>query len=969
MRFPFPHVRPRRWPALLALVLLLCLPLLAIAQQTLRGMPLLRRFSAEDYNATPSHWSLATDKEGRLFVGNAEGVLRYDGETWSLIELPGRQMGREVVTGADQNIYVASYDTFGWLRTSPDGETVYQELMSAVGLKGKERNVGTVWQVVATPSGVYFRAETSLHFLSYDRKTVKHWPMSESQRPIYAQDDELYARIDGMGFSHFVDGKWLLEPGGELFKEKSLPGVINRPGWRLLVGDDGLYRADAQGIRPMAENAGEELRGTRPYVVLPLSDGSFVVGSLRGDLFRFGPDYKLRNHVTLGSFGITALGTDHEGGLWAATEGDLLRMSLPSPWSFLGAAQGLGGSVFDFEWYEDALWMATSRGLVRMAPNSHGGIDNTETHFTELEAFAVNGTEQGLVVAHRNGVLVLDKGATEPRTLFTTEAETVFEQIQSRHHPERIYALADLRLYVLALKDGRWELDFSVPLDGASAATLIETGPEELWFGDSRGGPQRWTLDLAGRRISKREIFGAKQGLDLDPASGSSVYQLDGEVHVITGKRGYRFRSPGFVPDAGPPFTLVDRPEELIVEDTPIGAYAFSRRQLWLRAPGKKEWKPIYLGSQLAAGYTRLRYNHDKVLRISNWSGLLQFNPGEKAPPQAPLQLGFETVTAESPDGQDLRRLPLVSQHAPIEIPSGFRLHFRYGIVSMDSGMEFRYRLNGGGLPDDWSAWTDRDLYIRAITPGDYLLQVEARTRNGRIAAPASYRYRILPRWHENWWVRALGVLVLLGVIALLVQEFVRRRTQRYVEANRKLEARIGERTHELEEVNRKLAELATEDALTGVSNRRALENGLQREWYRCHDQRRPLSALMIDVDHFKKYNDTHGHLEGDVLLRKIAQQLHGLHDPKRELLARYGGEEFALLLPGVHQDEAVRRAEKIRIALHEHFGETTISIGVAGFVPGMQGDAMGLLRRADAALYRAKRAGRNRVEVDAGEE
>ena len=197
----------------------------------------------------------------------------------------------------------------------------------------------------------------------------------------------------------------------------------------------------------------------------------------------------------------------------------------------------------------------------------------------------------------------------------------------------------------------------------------------------------------------------------------------------------------------------------------------------------------------------------------------------------------------------------------------------------------------------------------------------------------------------------------------------MRRRTQRYVEANRKLEARIGERTHELEEVNRKLAELATEDALTGVSNRRALENGLQREWYRCLDQRRPLSALMIDVDHFKKYNDTHGHLEGDILLRSIAKQLHSLHDPKRELLARYGGEEFALLLPGVHQDEAVRRAEKIRVALHEHIGETTISVGVCGFVPGMQGDSMNLLRRADAALYRAKRAGRNRVEVDTGEE
>jgi diguanylate cyclase (GGDEF)-like protein len=70
-------------------------------------------------------------------------------------------------------------------------------------------------------------------------------------------------------------------------------------------------------------------------------------------------------------------------------------------------------------------------------------------------------------------------------------------------------------------------------------------------------------------------------------------------------------------------------------------------------------------------------------------------------------------------------------------------------------------------------------------------------------------------------------------------------------------------------------------------------------------------------------------------------------------------------LLPGVHQEEAVRRAEKIRVAMQEHIGETTISIGVAGFVPTMQGDSMNLLRRADAALYRAKRAGRNRVEAD----
>lgn len=965
-----PAMRRLRHPRALLAALCLLLAGLALAgnvlAETLRGTPLLRRYLPEDYNATPQHWAVATARDGRLYVGNGEGVLRYDGEKWDLISLPGKLIGRDVVTGADGNIYVGSYDTFGWLRTSPDGEMVYQELLTAAGLKGRDRNLGNVWQILVTEEGTYFRGERALHFLGYDHKTVKHWPLDENQRSFFTQGKQLYARIAGKGFCRFVDGKFELEPGGELFADQSLPGMLDRGDWRLLVGESGFYRADAQGLRPLPGNAGSELHGNSPYVVQSLDDGSFVVGTLKGELFRYGPDYRLRERVNLGSFSIVALGTDQEGGLWAATEGDLVRMSLPSPWSFIGAAEGLPGNAYDFEWYDDALWVAGTRGVTRLSPGEHGRIQARQTGWSELESFALAATPAGLVIAHRNGVMVLDPGAQEPRPIVATEAESVLELVASKFHDDRIYGLGDQRLYVLERDGDRWALGFSVALEGASAQTLVETGPEELWLGDSRGGPQRWTLDPMQRRVLRKDVFAAAQGLELDPASGSLLFVLDGQLHVISGDQGFRFDGGRFGPDVGPPFTLVDKPNELVVEQTPFGAYAFTRRQLWFRPAKADKWQPLHLGSQLAAGYGRLRFNQDRVLRLATWSGLLQFNPEEKEPRPAPLVLGFEVATAESPDGQEKLRLPISSTGTtPVEIPAGYRLHFRYGLVSMDSAVEFRYRLNGPGLPEDWSSWTDRDLFIRAITPGDYLLQVEARTRSGRVAAPTSYRYRILPTWYGQTWVRVLIGILLLVVVGLLVQEFVRRRTQRYLEANRRLEARIGERTHELEEVNRKLAELATEDALTGVANRRALENGLQREWYRCLDQRRPLSVLMIDVDHFKRYNDAHGHLEGDILLRSIAQRLYSLHDPKRELLARYGGEEFALLLPGVHLDEALRRGEKIRIAMAEHIGQTTISIGVAGFVPTSQGDSMNLLRRADAALYRAKRGGRNRVEGD----
>jgi hypothetical protein len=156
-------------------------------------------------------------------VGNGEGVLRYDGESWTLISLPGKQIGRDVVTGRDGQIYVGSYDTFGWLQTSPDGEMVYQELLTAVGLKGRDRDLGNVWQILVTDEGTYFRGERALHFLSYDHKTVRHWPLDENQRSFFAQGNQLYARIAGKGFCRFVDGRFELEPGGAVFANQGLP--------------------------------------------------------------------------------------------------------------------------------------------------------------------------------------------------------------------------------------------------------------------------------------------------------------------------------------------------------------------------------------------------------------------------------------------------------------------------------------------------------------------------------------------------------------------------------------------------------------------------------------------------------------------------------------------------------------------------------------------------------------------------
>lgn len=935
-----------------------------LAQKTkLYGAPLMQRYTAKDYSANPQHNTIATDKAGRLYVGNSEGILQFDGTSWELIELPGRQIVRDMTRANDNIIYVASYDTFGELVTDKAGKISYQELLTLSGLKGKDRHVGIVWEVFHTDQGIYFRAEEALYFISYDRKIKQKWPISTSVRSIFPQQNTLYARVDGVGFCKFTAGKFVLEPGGEAFASMALPGMIDKGSWRLLVSDEGFYRADQFGMKRLPNNAGAELKNSGAYEVLVLGDGSFVVGTRLGELFRFGKDFAVLERLKLGSFSIAAMNVDNEGGLWVATEGDLVRLAMPSPWSYLDANQGVLGVAYDFEWHENALWTASSSGIARIVPQVNGSSVYEHKTWARFEAYALHSNDSGLLIGHREGLMVLEKNSATPRNLLVDQNNAVLQFEPSRFDKNLIYALSNEEVLVVSNRSGKWEIAKKYPLGDAGVSSVIELAAGEIWISDNYGGPQRWRIDTETFEVREKKIFSAKDGLPLGQELSQYLYRLDNKLHIVIGDSGYFFDGTRFTPEISPPFSLVSRPHEFFASETDLGDYGYTTREMWSRAKNDAQWQRLQMGLGSAAGYGTVRLNRDGVVRISTWGGILQYNENEKSTLPDPLALNFDYVTAIAPDGKSNINLPTVSKYSNVEVPAGYNLKLRFSLVSLESGVEFRYRMRQ--ISDDWSSWSDRDLFIRIQPPGDYVLELQARTRAGREAESISYRYTVLPHWYEILWVRLLILLFLIVMLGSFIYWIIRRRVAKYREDNLNLEKRISERTTELESLNQKLSELATEDSLTGVLNRRALEQGLQREWYRCLDQRRPLSALMIDVDHFKQYNDKHGHLEGDVLLREIAQNLKNHHDAKRELLARFGGEEFALLLPGVSIEDAMQRADTIRLAVTDHNRSVTVSIGVAGFVPSIQMEQISLLRRADAALYRAKRGGRNRVEKD----
>ncbi|BFH71461.1 hypothetical protein J27TS7_31870 [Paenibacillus dendritiformis] len=192
-------------------------------------------------------------------------------------------------------------------------------------------------------------------------------------------------------------------------------------------------------------------------------------------------------------------------------------------------------------------------------------------------------------------------------------------------------------------------------------------------------------------------------------------------------------------------------------------------------------------------------------------------------------------------------------------------------------------------------------------------------------------------------------------------------------------EDKLKEANKKLQMANRLLTDFSYTDGLTGVYNRRYFDLMLQQEWERMKQENRPLSLILLDIDDFKRYNDTYGHLAGDECLRQVAQAVKAAATQPLSVAARYGGEEFAVLLPHTPAMNATIAAEGIRLQVeslaipHEasevsHF--VTCSLGAATWIPGRQEhgpDPQALVQMADRGLYAAKRDGRNRVRTHGG--
>jgi diguanylate cyclase (GGDEF)-like protein len=528
-------------------------------------------------------------------------------------------------------------------------------------------------------------------------------------------------------------------------------------------------------------------------------------------------------------------------------------------------------------------------------------------------------------------------------------------------------------------------------LSGIAVEALAWGGDGTLWVGTDGGlnafDPRRGTAVRFLHEAGRRDGLPANWVPDLMVARDGRLWvATQGGACILTSWDGRTARFESVAQRLGRPPT----PVEALIEDARGGVWLGPRLRVdprtfhatELGAADGCEFRNFFIASRSRTVQGALLFGSPEGLlvvrpeRIAAWT---------YAPPVVATALRVDG--RERPGAARLDRLEL----APGE--RGFRLGFAALDFTAPAKNVYRYRLDG--FDDGWQK-TDaaqRSLAYTRLRPGSYTLRVQGTNRAG-LWSPREIRLpvEVLPAFYQTAWFRAS--LALLGLA--LVYGGVRLRVRRLEARGRELERQVRERTLSLAEKNQELTvayarieEASLTDALTGLGNRRFLEQGIERDAelaIRRHEDggseagEADLVFLLLDLDHFKSVNDVHGHAAGDAVLTQTAALLRATFRAS-DSLVRWGGEEFLVVARFCDRRDGPELAEKLRAAIADHDFRLpdgtslprTGSIGFAAypFAPASP-RAVGwqkIVDIADLGLYAAKRSGRNRwVGVEIGE-
>ena len=968
------------------------------------GAPHFVAFTSQDGLSDEIWAAIDVDSRGFVWAGSASQLARFDGYRWVLWPSPdAHSLVRDIDPDPEGNLW-ATFEREGlarlegdrWVLVDPDRSFVTYFVQST-DLAGRKR------LLVARPDGLWsIEGGKLVPFLGTDAATGAIPREVVYTRTLFGGPRQWIGADRGLYWRTVVNG----EPQGP-WNPYPIPGEGVYGFTRVLATEErgreelwmlgfgvGIARLREDGLKLWRARPGElptesiySMRATKG----PQGERWLWVAT-RAGLLRFrGDEMRVfdRRHG-LPSDAVrnveVVTGVDGEEILWLGTEGGVARAVLGrSQWrtvSLLGQSEnGISGILLeDDDRGRERLWVGSMReGLMLLEEGRwrsfSAGRGNAPSDGVRqiLRLPGKDGRPWRLLSTLGAGVYEIGENATFrrlPGPWDDVPDDLVNKALGRRFEGELEYWFTSAKSGIHRLRAGRFT---SYRPFGSQEPAMVLQIQEQI---DASGRSWIWAASAAGLlRYDNREwtLLPASIGLPADGYRSLALIEQEGRTVLWAGSN--RHGVVRLVVDD--PLTPIPLPQSDLPpppDPTIYTLLADSRGRIYICTNnGVQQLTPVAHGFAERVFRRRDGLVHDECNTNSQqidsldryWvgtlGGLSVFDPRIDVPSRAgrPKPLFLTELRV---DGQ---ALPFGD--APLEISAGVReLQLHYTLLADQREAESRYRTQLVGYdaePLDWTA--DRVRSFTGLPPRTYEFHVEGKDFTGAKSGASVLRFRVLPHWWQRrpvQWLFGLSIPMLGAIGVALYNRNLRLRQQI-------LEREVAARTAELDVANHRLTELSYQDALTGVANRRRFFEALEAAVTWSRERQQPLGLIVVDVDHFKAYNDRWGHLVGDVALQAVARSLEGSRRPQ-DLVARYGGEEFACLLVDADAVAVKAVAERMRAAvqalpprtLGNHEQSVTLSAGVWSGIPSPDLAPADLLERADAALFAAKRAGRNRI-------
>lgn len=961
----------------------------------------------DERQGLPQHTivDLLTDQRGFVWAATQDGLARYNGRGWEAISLPPQMHSnfpRVVRRASDGGLWVGSFDG-GLAHLKDDAWNVIDRHDGLPSnrvrglLETKDAHGMVLW--IATDKGVarlqggkikVFDLSSGLP--SLDTEALLEATDANGQRSLLVGTSNGMARL--------VGDRFVVVPVPKALLGHRIDDMVESPG---LHGGPALWIASYGAGMGVFENGQWTLLDTgsglpsnvEVFSASHAADGSpaLWIGS-EGGLLRFEHGrftlYDERSGLPIRIIWkvLETSAPDGLNTLWLGTwGGGVVRLS-PNAWTGFDASSGMPtGAVTSVLLSRDdndkeVVWAGTSDGeLAKFAGERFEAVPLPETlrHtiiFSLLETRAADGTRTLWVSSFGGGIGQLTHGHWTVMAPATLPNQRVYQLLETRDDGGSVFwAATEGGLGRLA--HGRWTVySEATGLPSDIVTQVLETamadGRRVVWAGTSKGLAR---LENGNGNVFKRESDLASDNI----SSLQLVTDAEGVRWLWAGTlAGGAFRLPIDSADAHwQAFTLRSSPPlpsntvQSIANDQLGRIYLCTTRGVARLTPRRPSAanpdsfsEDVFtsedgLPSSDCQQGARMVDDHGRVW-FGTARGLGMFDPRTEQADVLPKPLRIER--AELSDHSRVL-------HGGESLSYSERnLNFSVALLAYSAESRIRYRFQLAGFdpkPSEWAATSTKEY--TNLGAGDYQFKVWGKDARGNVSGPVSLAFTVRPApWLTAW---AFAVYVLLA--AAFAYGVLQWRLRALARRTRELESIVAERTHDLVVARDEMQRMATEDALTGVANRRKYNSILDQEWRRAQREGHRLTLVLIDVDFFKRYNDHYGHAAGDACLRAVAQAVTGQCVRPMDLVARYGGEEFAMVLPdsspdgvGILLGSVLGAVDALQIAHADSSCApyVTISMGAVTLVPGRNDGAETALKRVDQLLYKAKESGRHQA-------